>query len=63
MGNIIFYASSCKCWVLVSGVQLVAVLSAMFCAICSLLVFMVDASDGHFVETYRILVLLWLSIM
>ena len=36
----------------VSVVQPVAVLSAMFCVICSLLMFVFDASGDHMVETY-----------
>ena len=36
----------------VSGVHPVAILSAVFCVICSLLMFVSDASDDHMVETY-----------
>ena len=42
----------CRCCVLVSVVHPVAVLSAVFCAICSLLTFVSDASGDHMVETY-----------
>ena len=44
--------SSCKCCVLVSVVHPVAILSSMFCVICSLLIFVSDASGDHMVETY-----------
>ena len=43
--------SSCRC-VLVSVVHPVAILSAVFCVICSLLMFVSDASGDHLVETY-----------
>ena len=36
----------------VSVVHTVAILSAVFCYICSLLMFVSDASDDHMVETY-----------
>ena len=42
--------SSCKCCV--SVVHPVAILSAVFCVICSLLMFVSDASGDHMVETY-----------
>ena len=35
-----------------SGVHPVAILSVMFCVICSLLIFVFDASGDHIVETY-----------
>ena len=35
-----------------SVVQPVAILSAVFCVICSLLMFVSDASGDHMVETY-----------
>ena len=42
----------------------VAILSAVFCVICSLLMFMYDAIGDHMVETYsRVWVLLWLCIL
>ena len=41
--------SSCKCCMFVSVVHPVAIL---FCVICSLLMFMSDASGDHMVETY-----------
>ena len=44
--------SSCKCCVFVSVVYPVAILSAVFCVICSLLMFVSDASGNHMVETY-----------
>ena len=43
--------SSCRC-VFVSGVHPIAILSAVFCVICSLLMFVSDASGDHMVETY-----------
>ena len=50
MGNMC--VSSCRCCVLVSVVHPVAILSAVFCVICSLLMFVSDASGDHMVETY-----------
>ena len=44
--------SSCRCCVFVSVVHPVAILSAVFCVICSLLMFVSDASGDHMVETY-----------
>ena len=44
--------SSCRCCVFVSVVHPVAILSAVFCVICSLLIFESDASGDHMVETY-----------
>ena len=44
--------SSCKCWVLVSGVHTVAILSVVFCVICSLLMFVSAVSGDHNVEAY-----------
>ena len=44
--------SSCRWCVFVSVVHPVAILSAVFCAICSLLMFVSDASGDHMVETY-----------
>ena len=43
---------SCRCCVFVSVVHPVAILSAVFCVICSLLMFVSDASGYHMVETY-----------
>ena len=39
--------SSCRWCVLVSVVDLVAILSTVFCVICSLLMFVSDASGDH----------------
>ena len=44
--------SSCRCYVFVSVVHPVAILSAVFCVICSLLMFVSDAIGDHMVETY-----------
>ena len=45
--------SSCRCCVLASVVHPIEILSAAFCAICSLLKFVSDASCDHImVETY-----------
>ena len=44
--------SSCRCCVFVSVVHPVAILSAVFCIICSLLMCVSDASGGHMVEMY-----------
>ena len=44
--------SSCRCCVFVSVVHPVAILSTVFCVICSLLMFVSDASGDHMVETY-----------
>ena len=38
--------------VFMSVVHPLAIMSAMFCVICSLLMFVSDASDDHMVETY-----------
>ena len=43
--------SSCRC-VFVSVVHPVAIMNAVFCVICSLLMFVSDASGDHMVETY-----------
>ena len=40
------------CCVFVSAVHSVAILSVVFCVICSLLMFVSDASGNHIVETY-----------
>ena len=42
----------CGCCVLVSVVQPVAILGAVFCVICSLLRFVYNASGDNMVETY-----------
>ena len=44
--------SSCRCCVLVSVMHPVVILSMVFCVICSLLMFVSDASVDHMVETY-----------
>ena len=44
--------SSCRCCVFVSVTHPVAILSAVFCVICSLLMFVSDASGDNMVETY-----------
>ena len=49
--------SSCRCCVVVSVVHTVAILSAVFCVICSLLDVCVDASGGHIVETLGLVVM------
>ena len=44
--------SLCRCCVIVSVVYPIAILSAVFCVICSWLMFVVsDASGEHMVET------------
>ena len=43
---------SCRCCAFVSVVHPVAILSAVFCVICSLLMFVYDASDGHTKQTH-----------
>ena len=43
--------SSCRCCVFVSVVHPVAILNAVFCVICSLLMFVSDAIGDHMVET------------
>ena len=42
----------CRCCVLVSVVHPVAILSAVCCVICRLLMYVYDASGDHMVETY-----------
>ena len=44
--------SSCRSCVFVSVVHQVAILSAVFCVICSLLMFVSDAICDHMAETY-----------
>ena len=50
MGSVCVF--SCRYGVCVSVVYPVAILSAVFCGICSLLMFVSDASGDHMVETY-----------
>ena len=47
--------SPCRCCVIVSVVHPVAILIAVFCVICSLLMFVSDAIGDHMVETYSIM--------
>ena len=42
----------CRCCVFVSVMHLLAILSALFCVICSVLMFVADTSGDHMVETY-----------
>ena len=44
--------SSCRCCAVWSVLHPVAIQSAVFCVICSLLLFVSDASGDHMVETY-----------
>ena len=44
--------SSCMCCVFVSVVHPVAILTAVFCVICSLMRFVSDTIGDHMVETY-----------
>ena len=44
--------SSCRCCVFVSVVHPVAIMSAVFCVIYSLLMFVSDASSDHMVKRY-----------
>ena len=46
------YVSSFICCMFVSGAHPVALLIAVFCVICSLLMFVSDASGDYMVETY-----------
>ena len=50
MGNVC--VSSCRWSVFLSVVHPVAIPSAVFCVICSLLIFVSDAIGDHIVETY-----------
>ena len=50
MGSV--FVSSCRCCVFVYVVHPVAILSAVFCVICSLLMYVSGASGDHIVETY-----------
>ena len=43
---------SCRCCVFLSVVHPVAILNAVVCVICRMLMFVSDASDDHMVETY-----------
>ena len=42
----------CRCCVFVSAVHQIAILSVVFCVICSLLKFVSDAIGDHMVQTY-----------
>ena len=42
--------SSCRCRVIVSVAHPVAILSAVFCVVCSLLMFVSDANGGKVLE-------------
>ena len=44
--------SSCRCYVFVSIVHPVSILSVVFCVSCSLLMFVSDHSGDHTVEMY-----------
>ena len=44
--------SSCRCCVFVSVVHPVTILNAVYCVICSLLMFVSNASGDHMMETY-----------
>ena len=55
--------SSCICCVFVSVVHPVAILSAVFCVICSLLMFVSDAIGDLWWERTRVWVLLWLCML
>ena len=55
--------SLCRCCVLGYVVQPTEVLSAMFCGICSLLMFVSDTSGDHMVETYSSMSLVILGIV
>ena len=46
------FVSSCKCCILVSCVHPVAVLNAVFCMTCSLLMLVEDATGDHMEEAY-----------
>ena len=56
VGCVFLFGNMCvslyRCCVLVSDVHPVAILSAVFCVICSLLMFESDASGDYMVETY-----------
>ena len=45
--------SLCRCCVYVSVIHPVAILSAVFYVICSLLTLVSDASGDHMVDTYQ----------
>ena len=56
--------SSCRWCVFVSVVHPVTILSAVFCVICSLLMFVSDASGDHiWWKRTRVWVLLWLCML
>ena len=48
----VIFVSSCRCCVLVFVVDPVAILSAAFCVICNLLIFVSNARGDHMVEDY-----------
>ena len=52
--------SSCRCCVFLSVVHPVAILIAVFCVICSLLMFVSDASGDHMVEHQTDTACVWL---
>ena len=52
VGGVPLWVECVFCCVFVSVVHPVAILSAVFCVICSLLMFVSDAIDDHMVETY-----------
>ena len=52
MGSVCVCDWSYRCYVLVSVVHPVSILSAVFCVICRFLMFVSDASGDHMVETY-----------
>ena len=55
--------SSCRCCLFVSVVHPVAILSAVFCVICSLLMFVSDAIGDLWWKHTRVWVLLWLCML
>ena len=54
---------SCRCCVFVSVVHQFAILSAVFCVICNLLMFVSDASGTIWWKRTRVWVLLWLCML
>ena len=54
--------SSCRCCLFVFVVHPVAILSVVFCVICSLLMFVSDAIGDLWWKCIRVWVLLWLCI-
>ena len=53
MGRI--FVSECRCAVLVSSVQPVMVRRALFCTVCSLLMFVLEVIGDHIVLAYSIM--------